>query len=160
MNRILITGNAGSGKTTLSRALAERTQLPRYGLDSIVWRTGWKKTSAEEKQRKIAAIVANSSWIIDGVSSQAFIAANTIYFLDIPLYRCLFNIFKRFLRYGLKTREDLPLGCPEYIGVIKAVRVAILYQKQTRPFLINLIEEHPEKEIIWIRSYSDLQLSS
>jgi adenylate kinase family enzyme len=157
MKRILVTGNAGSGKTTLSNALATQTQLPRYGLDSIVWKTGWQKAPDEEKREKISALVSNSFWVIDGVSGLAFRAADIIYFLDIPLFRCPFNILSRFLKYGFKTREGLPPGCPEYIRVFKAIRVAILYQRQTRPFILKLIEEHPEKEIIWIRSYSEIQ---
>ena len=158
MNRILITGNAGSGKTTFSKALAKQFELPRHGLDSIVWKTGWKKTPDEEKREKIKALIANPSWVIDGVSGQVFREASTVYFLDVPLPRCLLNIVKRFLLNGLKTREDLPPGCPEYVGVLKAIRVAFLYHRQTRPFIFKLIESHPEKEIIWVRNYRDARL--
>ncbi|MGZ3655766.1 MAG: hypothetical protein ACXVCS_09430, partial [Bdellovibrionota bacterium] len=72
MNRILITGNAGSGKSTFSKLLAKQTQLPRHGLDSIVWKTGWKKAPEEERREKIEALLADPAWIIEGVSGQAF----------------------------------------------------------------------------------------
>lgn len=44
-------------------------------------------------------------------------------------------------------------------GNAGAIQVAFLYAKGTRPFLLKLIEEHPEKEIIWIRNYNDPRLN-
>jgi adenylate kinase family enzyme len=157
VRRILVTGNAGSGKTTLSRRLAATFKLELHGLDSIVWKPGWKKTPAQEKQQKINALVSADSWIIDGVSQYAFLAADTIFFLDIPLHRCISNILIRFLRNGPKTRETLPPNCPEYLGVFKAIQVAFAYQRSTRPFIVELIENHREKKVVWIRSYSELE---
>jgi hypothetical protein len=157
VNKILITGNAGSGKTTFSKVLAKHIHLPRYGLDSIVWKSGWKKTSDEEKREKIQSLIDKDSWIIDGVSGQAFRAANVVYFLDISLRRCLFNILRRFLLNGFKTREGLPSNCPEYIGAIKAIQVALLYQRHTRPWILEMIKASPEKEIIWVTSHKDLR---
>lgn len=156
MKRILVTGNAGSGKTTLSRKLASSMRLPLYGLDAIVWKTGWEKTPDQEKREKIRQMTASEAWIIDGVSGQAFKAADKIYFLDLPLYKCLFNIFKRFLANGPTTRDTLPPNCPEYIGVFKALKVAFAYQKKTRPFIIELIGEYPEKEVVWIKNHSEI----
>lgn len=156
MQKILVTGNAGSGKTTYSKTLAKNLNLDLYGLDSIVWKPGWQKASAEEKKHKIQNLIERESWIIDGVSGQAFLAADTIYFLDIPLYRCLFNIIKRFLDNGLKTRDSLPKNCPEYLGVFKAIKIAFLYQKQTRPYILGMIESNRNKKIIWIKNYNQL----
>lgn len=157
MKRVLITGNAGSGKTTFAKFIKNEFSLPSYGLDSIVWKSGWIKTPTEEKREKIQKLVDHEKWVIDGVSGQAFHAADTVFFLDISLYRCLFNILKRFLSNGFKTRESLPENCPEYIGVFKAIRVAFLYQKKTRPLILNLIEATPDKKILWVKSYNQLQ---
>ncbi|NCN40940.1 hypothetical protein GW916_06785 [bacterium] len=157
MNKILITGNAGSGKSTLASKLADQHQLPAFGLDSIVWQPNWKKTPEEEKRARIEELVKQQKWVIEGVSKQAFLAADTIYFLDIPLSRCLLNILKRFISNGFKTRIGLPPNCPEYIGVFKAIRVAFLYQRKTRPMLMSLENSLPSKNIFWIKSYSDLK---
>ena len=46
MVRIFITGNAGSGKTTLAGQMGEALRIPVFGLDSIVWLPGWKKASS------------------------------------------------------------------------------------------------------------------
>jgi hypothetical protein len=156
MKRILITGNAGAGKTTFSKRLAKETGLPHYSLDSIVWKSGWVKAKEEERREGVQNLVARDAWIIDGVSGVAMNAADAIIFIDIPLYRCLFNILKRFLSNGFGTRECLPENCPEYIGVFKALQVALKYQKNTRPWIIDSINFRQGKNIIWCKSYAEL----
>ena len=41
MQRILIIGNAGSGKTTFARLLAQKLALPLVHLDRIYWYGNW-----------------------------------------------------------------------------------------------------------------------
>lgn len=166
MKRVLVTGNAGAGKTTFSKVLANKTGLPLHCLDSIVWKSGWVKTADQERYDKIKNLVDGDGWIIDGVSRQAFDAADTIFFIDMSLTRCLFNIVSRFLKNGIGTRNSLPENCPEYIGVFKAIKVAFYYNKNTRPWLISsieanvtsgeLIESTPQKKIVWIKNYQQL----
>jgi adenylate kinase family enzyme len=137
MPKVLVTGNAGSGKSSLSRRLAHDLALNVYGLDKIVWQPGWQETPKAIKEKEIEKITANSDWVIDGVSTQAFEKADIVIFLDIPHYRCIKNIIVRFLKNGLKTREGLPELCPEYIGFIKAIKVTFRFQKRTRPKLLK-----------------------
>ena len=68
--RIHITGNAGSGKTTLAIALGQHLGLSEHHLDSIVWQPGWKKTPMATRQRLEAAWCEPKAWIIEGVSEQ------------------------------------------------------------------------------------------
>jgi len=46
MNRILIPGSGGSGKTTFTRKLAAKTGLPLHHLDTLYWQPGWQKPEA------------------------------------------------------------------------------------------------------------------
>lgn len=131
MQRIHVTGNAGSGKTTLGKALSKKLNLDLYGLDQIVWKSGWIKTPLEERKEKIQELIENEKWIIEGVSGQVFKSAELIIILDIPLWACILGILKRFAQNGLKTRNDLPRNCPEYIGVFKAIKVAFLLVYQS-----------------------------
>lgn len=82
MRKIFITGNAGSGKTTLSKILGKQLDLPVYSLDQIVWKPRWKKPPASEKNREIKKLLNKKSWIIDGVSTDVMKAADTVVFLD------------------------------------------------------------------------------
>jgi adenylate kinase family enzyme len=42
-----------------------------------------------------------------------FAAADTIIFLDFPLWTCLWGIFRRWLMYAGRTRPDMTEGCTE-----------------------------------------------
>ena len=48
MERILIIGGNGSGKTTFSRALAEVLHLPLIHLDTLYWRDNWTPAPDDE----------------------------------------------------------------------------------------------------------------
>ncbi len=48
MKRILVIGSGGSGKTTFSKKLAERSGLPLYHLDALYWKPGWKEPEKAE----------------------------------------------------------------------------------------------------------------
>ena len=50
--KIHVTGNAGSGKTTLAAEIGSMLDLPVYGLDSVVWKEGWVITPKEERAAK------------------------------------------------------------------------------------------------------------
>jgi adenylate kinase family enzyme len=146
--KILVTGNAGSGKTTLSKILSDKRKIPSYGLDNVVWMEGWKKTPAGEKKQKIEKIIENECWVVDGVSHQVFDAADTIVFLDLPLHRCLLNIVLRFAKNGIGTRDSLPEKCPEWIGVWKAIKISFVYHRNTRPEILEKIRNSKSKKII------------
>ena len=48
MQRILIIGNAGAGKSTFARLLAKKLQLPLVHLDKLYWQGTWEHLSREE----------------------------------------------------------------------------------------------------------------
>lgn len=48
MQRILIIGNAGSGKSTFARQLAQKLKLPLVHLDQNYWQGNWEHLSREE----------------------------------------------------------------------------------------------------------------
>jgi dephospho-CoA kinase len=56
--RVVVTGLAGAGKSTFSKALASKTGLPLVHLDLEFWKPGWTAPSEEEwreKQREVLA---------------------------------------------------------------------------------------------------------
>ena len=47
MQKIIVIGNAGSGKTTFSKALSKKLNLPLIHLDKIFWYGIWHHISRE-----------------------------------------------------------------------------------------------------------------
>ena len=47
MQRIMVIGSPGAGKSTLSVAMAGKLSLPLYHLDKLYWKAGWIETPRE-----------------------------------------------------------------------------------------------------------------
>jgi len=156
MQRILATGNAGSGKTSLAHLLAIQNDLPYFGLDSIVWKPGWVKTPGPERQEKELAIINNPAWVIDGVSLTALDAAEIVIFLDYPRYKCLWRALLRNLPYLFHSRPGLPEGCPEISVVPTLLRIIWRFPKHVRPKILAACCE-ANKYILHIRNNDDLK---
>ena len=66
MQRIVILGCSGAGKSTFAQALGARLGLPVVHLDALFWRPGWKEPEPESFRMAVAAAVAGDAWITDG----------------------------------------------------------------------------------------------
>lgn len=157
MKKILVTGNAGSGKSTLSKKLGIILNMPVYSLDSIVWQKGWKKTPDEEKAIKIKELISKDKWIIDGVSMDVFAAADTVIFLDVPRRVSYWRVLKRNWRYLFKSRPELPPDCPEILIIRKLITIIWNFYKNYRPRLLETMEKSKNKKIFHIRSNKELE---
>jgi adenylate kinase family enzyme len=107
--RVLIFGVTGSGKTTLAARLSERTGLPFHCVDDLTWEPGWVPVPPEEQRRRIAAICAQDSWILDhGYGSWIDLVlarADLIVGLDYPRWRSLSRLIQRTLSRAIDHRE-------------------------------------------------------
>ncbi len=117
MERVLVIGSGGSGKTTLARTVAQRLGLPLIHLDAHYWRPGWTPTPREEWQRVVEELLARPRWVMDGnyggTLDMRLAACDAVVFLDLPRRVCLWRILKRRVRYRGRSRPDVAPGCPE-----------------------------------------------
>jgi len=102
--KIHIIGGPGSGKTYCAKKLAKNTGLKTYDLDKVFWEQGqhtYIRASENLRDEKLAKILANDSWIVEGVYykwlSKSFDDADIIIILNPPVYLRQWRIFKRFL---------------------------------------------------------------
>ena len=66
MKKVAVFDNAGAGKSTLSKKLAEIIELPLYALDKIQYKAGGEKVEYQDYRQIHDRILNSDTWIIDG----------------------------------------------------------------------------------------------
>lgn len=66
MQKIMVIGCPGAGKSTFSRALQGKIGLPLFYLDMLFWNCDKTNVSREEFDQKLSDILKQDKWIIDG----------------------------------------------------------------------------------------------
>jgi adenylate kinase family enzyme len=114
--RVLVSGLAGAGKSTFSRALSAKTGLPVIHLDIHFWKPGWVEPSEYEWREKQRGLLTGDDWIADGnyhaTLDLRLECADTVVYLDTPWWVCA----RRALVRGVRKRAvgfQLPNGCDE-----------------------------------------------
>ena len=117
MERILVIGCPGAGKSTLSRQLGEKLGLPVIHLDRLFWKPGWAESTREEFDARLLAQLEHPRWIIDGnytrTYPQRLTKCDTVIHLDFNRFVCLWGVINRVLKNYGQVRPDMPEGCPE-----------------------------------------------
>lgn len=117
MQRVIVIGPCGAGKSVASVDIGRALGLPVYHLDQLHWREGWIESSREELLEALEPILAGERWVIDGnyggTMAGRVARADTVVYLDYPIRLCLWRAFKRVWRYRGRTRPDMAPGCPE-----------------------------------------------
>lgn len=117
MERIIIIGCPGAGKTTLAMALKETLGLPLVHLDQLWWGDNWQHVTREEFDSRLAMAVNMERWIIDGNYSRTIgmrlSRCDTIIYLDFTRWQCLLGMFQRVLGSYGKHRPDMGGNCKE-----------------------------------------------
>jgi len=160
MQRVLVIGSGGSGKSTVAAQLGELLNLEVSHLDKFYWSAGWVKPEPDEWIKTVTELINRDSWIIDGNYSGTLELrlqrCDAIVFLDLPRLLCMWRIVKRFFRYRHATRPDIAEGCRENLD-LEFISWVWNYHRRSRPKVIRRLREHAaDKQIVWLRSRSDV----
>ena len=153
--RVAVIGCPGGGKSTFSRALRDRVDLPLYHLDAIYWRPDRTHLSREEFYPLMQEIIAREEWIIDGNYNSTLewrvAACDLLIFLDYPAEVCLEGVRAR---RGQK-RSDMPWveegDDQEFLEFIR------VFETESRPRIWELIGKYPDKAVVTFRSREEAE---
>lgn len=138
MKKVAVFGNAGGGKSTLSKRVSESTGLPLYILDKIQYQAGGVEVSYEDYRRIHQEILATDQWIIDGFGCMETIwlrldAADSLVYIDLPLPVHFWWVTKRLLTGRFKPPEGWPENSPILKSSINSYRALWLCHKYLTP---------------------------
>lgn len=161
MQRVLVIGSGGSGKSTIANQLGKLLNLEVTHLDKVYWRAGWVEPEREEWIKTVTDLIEPDSWVIDGNYSGTLELrlqrCDTVVFLDLPRVLCLWRIVKRFLVYRNGTRPDVAEGCQENLN-LEFIKWVWNYPRRSRPKVVKRLQAHGAgKQIFWLRSRNEVQ---
>ena len=100
MQRVVIVGTTGAGKTTLARALAVKLSAAYVELDALYWQANW--TPAPDFAAQVERVLEAERWVVDGnysrVQPYVLSRADTLIWLDYSFGTKLWRLFLRTCR--------------------------------------------------------------
>ena len=145
MQRVMVIGISGAGKSTFAKALARRTGLPLIHLDKEFWKPGWVIPKRDEWRPKVAELAARNAWVLDGTYGSSLhlrlSRADTVVWFDYPRLKCLRRALWRSATTWRKTRDDMAPGCPEHFDP-EFARYIWRFNDIQRPEIAQALREH------------------
>jgi adenylate kinase family enzyme len=163
MKRVAVFGNAGGGKSTLARQLAELTRLPLFPLDMIQFKAGGGEVPHEVYLRDHADLLRRDEWIIDGFGSVAsawerFAAADTLIYVDLPLATHYWWVTKRFIKGLYVNPQGWPDNSPMWSSTISGYRVIPRCHRHLTPKYRQLVADAAaSKRVHHLRSRAQIR---
>ena len=154
MKKIIVIGCPGSGKSTFSRALAEKIGLPLYHLDMLYWNADKTTVSRDIFDARLQEVLEKDAWIIDGnyarTMEKRLQFCDTVFFLDLPTEVCVESIRARI---G-KPRSDMPwveteedTAFIEYVGA---------FFNEQRPNILSLLQKYAHLNTVIFHSREEV----
>lgn len=160
MERILIIGSNGAGKSTFSYALSEQTGLPLVHIDKLYWRNHWEVTPREEFERLVLEEVQKPRWIIEGNNIRSLPErlqyADTVFWFEFSPLRCVVNVLKREFRYRGKVRPDMPDGCVSKPS-LKFLEAVWQFNRKNRERITEALRAADHVRVIRFTNYTQIR---
>lgn len=155
MNKIIIIGCPGAGKSTFAKILSKKIGLPLFHLDMLFWNKDKTHVSREVFDARLDKVLTQDNWIIDGnygrTLEKRLKTCDTVFLLDFPIDMCLNGVNARI---G-KKRDDMPWVEQEFDAEFKTW--IINFPKDELPHIYALLEKYSDKDMFIFKSHNDIQ---
>ena len=162
MKRVAVFGNAGGGKSTLARQLAEITRLPLYVLDKLQFREGGAAVPHDEYLELHRGLLARETWVIDGYGDDITIwerlgAADTLIHVDLRLPVHYWRVTKRLIKGLFADPEGWPKDSPLWTSTMSSYKTIPLCHRYMTPRYRRLVTEMAaSKRVAHLRSPGEI----
>jgi adenylate kinase family enzyme len=160
--RILVIGCSGGGKSTPSRKLSARLNLPYLSMDrDFFWLPGWVKRPKAQERALIAARVAQDRWIMDGSGASSFDLrlprTDLVIWVRVPRHVCLWGLVCRVASSFGRVRPDMAPGCPEQLPDLEFLSYIWNFERRISPVIVNMLDRHaPDMPVLTLNSRRDI----
>ncbi|MGG2477740.1 AAA family ATPase [Rhizobium sp. BR5] len=160
--RIMVVGCSGGGKSTLSQKLATAFGLRYISMDrDIFWLPGWQARPREEQRQRIAAIITEDRWLMDGSNPSSFDMrlprTDIVLWVRMPRWLCLWGAVSRIAKGYGKARPEMAAGCPERIDLDFLRYIWNFEHRHTPIFEQNFALHGPNVPIFQLKSRKQLR---
>ena len=155
MERIIIIGCGGAGKSTLAQKLGAKLAIPVVHLDKLFWRPGWVEVPKDEFDEIVLRELVKERWIMDGnfnrTLPQRIAYSDTVIYLDFNRFTCLMGVLKRVLTTYGTVRPDMGEGCPERLDV-EFLKWVWNYNENKRQRNYDLLRQATHAQVIILKN--------
>ena len=155
MQRIIIIGSCGAGKSTLAMKLAQKLNLPLVHLDKLRFIGNWQERPREEFDKLLLAELEKPRWIIDGNYNRTIPLrmqhCDTVIFLDFPRLVCMWGVIKRVIKYHGRTRPDMGGECRERFDP-EFMKYVWDFRKKHRKRYLEMLANATDKKVIILKN--------
>lgn len=163
VQRILVIGCSGGGKTTLSARIAALRDLEFQSLDRDVrWLPGWVERNRAEQRAIISQLAQREHWVMDGSGASSFDIrlprTELVLWVRVPRHVALLGLMKRVSRYYGSVRPAMAEGCPEPLPDRAFLSYIWNFEKKYAPLFIKQIDQHgPDVPVAVLRSHREMK---
>lgn len=156
MERIMIIGCGGAGKSTLARKLGEKTGIPVVHLDRIYWSPGnWEHLEKAEFDHLLKLELEKTCWILDGNFDRTMELrlekCDTVIYLDFNRVQCILGWLKRVITNWGTARPDMAPGCNEWFDP-EFAKWLWNFNKQNRARYLEILGKQENKDVYILRN--------
>lgn len=85
-------------------------------------------------------------------------AADTIVFLNVPRYKCIYRLTKRMILSCGRARSDMASECIEMLSwrFIKFLKFVWDYHKYRKPKILDLLKQYKNKRVYILKNSNEI----